>query len=488
MTRKIIFLVASMKKPNIVMIVADQWRADSISYTGNTTTVTPNIDSLVEDGVGFSNAYCQLPVCVPSRSSFLSGWYPHTKGFRTMHHLMGEEDPNILKTLKKEGYHVYWGGRNDFLRADVDVAEYCSTRDNQYAEFFRKMREAQPKKKESKDFDYSHFKGVKESPAKLDWEQINNAIEFLQEERYEENPFCVYLALSLPHPPYQVDQKWYEQIKKEDIPNPIRLTEEEWKLKPSILRGIRENQKLYNWSDEQLREMKHVYYAMGTELDHYIGELIATLKDKKLYDDTLFIFFSDHGDYTGDYEIAEKNQNTFEDMLTNVPLVIKPAKGVEVKQRVTAALTELIDIQATILDIAGITPDYTHFGKSLKPVLEGKEEHREVVFSEGGRLEGESHCMDAGHDPSNEYWARTIEQTKMPQHTKAMMIRDQSYKYIYRLYEQDEFYVLTEDPYETCNKINDEKYASVIQRFKEKMLKHFFETGDVVPQRYDKRT
>lgn len=102
MTRKIIFLVAGMKRPNIVMIVADQWRADSISYTGNTTTVTPNIDSLVEDGVGFSNAYCQLPVCVPSRSSFLSGWYPHTKGFRTMHHLMGEEDPNILKTLKKK--------------------------------------------------------------------------------------------------------------------------------------------------------------------------------------------------------------------------------------------------------------------------------------------------------------------------------------------------------------------------------------------------
>lgn len=477
-----------MKKPNIVMIVADQWRADSISYTGNETTYTPNIDGLVEEGVGFSNAFCQLPVCVPSRSSFLTGWYPHTKGFRTMHHLMGEEDPNLLKTLKKEGYHVYWGGRNDFLRADADIAKYCSTRDNQYAEFFKNIKKDKNEAEQPDIFDYSHYVGEKEDYPKLDWEQINNAIEFIQDEKYENEPFCVYLALSLPHPPYQVEQKWLNKINKDELPNPVRLTEEEWKEKPSILRGIRENQKLYNWSDEQLKEMKHVYYAMGSELDSYIGELVDTLKEKNVYDDTLFIFFSDHGDYTGDYEIAEKNQNTFEDMLTNVPLVIKPAKGMPVKHRVTEALVELIDIQATIYDMAGIQPDYTHFGKSLKSVLEGNNEHREVVFSEGGRLEGEDHCMDAGHDPSNEYWARTIEQTKMPQHTKAMMIRDYSYKYIYRLYEKDEFYVLNEDPTEKCNKIDDERYASIIQSFKEKMLKHFFETGDIVPQRYDKRT
>lgn len=482
-----------MKKPNIVLVVADQWRADSISYTGNNATVTPNIDELVEEGVAFSNAYCQLPVCVPSRSSFLSGWYPHTKGFRTMHHLMGEEDPNILRTLKENGYHVYWGGRNDVLRIDVDVADYCSTRDDKFLEMFKKMRELKEKQASTsivdgeKEFDYSHYRGIVEKDNNPDKAQIDDAIKFLDNKRYGDDPFCVYLALSLPHPPYQVGREFYDKIDKNKIPNPIRLTEEEWEAKPSIIRGIRENQKLYNWSDDQLKEMKHVYYAMGTQLDSYIGGLVDKLKEKDLYDDTLFIFFSDHGDYTGDYEMAEKNQNTFEDCLTNVPLVIKPAKGMEVKPRVTNAMVELIDIQATLLDVLNITPKYTHFGKSLKDVIKGNDNHRDVVFAEGGRLDGEDHCMDAGHTPENEYWARTIEQTQMPQHTKAMMIRDENYKYVYRLYEQDEFYVLRDDPMERNNRINDEDFDPIKQRFKDRILKHFFETGDVVPHRNDKR-
>lgn len=483
-----------MKKPNIVFVVADQWRADSISYTGNTATVTPNIDELAEEGVAFSNAYCQNPVCVPSRSSFLSGWYPHTKGFRTMHHLMGEEDPNILRTLKENGYHVYWGGRNDVLRADVEVSNYCSTRDDQFLEMFKKMRQLKEKQANNptavdieEEYDYSHYRGIVEKESNPDKEQIEDAIQFLDKELYGEEPFCVYLALSLPHPPYQVGREFYDKIDGNKILDPVRLTEEEWELKPSIIRGIRENQKLYNWSDEQLKEMKHVYYAMGTQLDSYIGGLVDKLKEKDLYDDTIFIFFSDHGDYTGDYEMAEKNQNTFEDCLTNVPLVIKPAKGMEVKPRVTNAMVELIDIQATLLDVLQITPKYTHFGKSLKNVIKGEDQHRDVVFAEGGRLDGEDHCMDAGHTPANEYWARTVEQTQMPQHTKAMMIRNEKYKYVYRLYEQDEFYVLTEDPMERNNRINDDTYAPIIQSFKERMLKHFFETGDMVPHRNDKR-
>src|SRR5699024_8541210 len=130
----------------------------------------------------------------------------------------------------------------------------------------------------------------------------------------------------------------------------------------------------------------------------------------------------------------------------------------------------------------------THFGKSLKPILEGKDEHRDVVFSEGGRLEQEgSYAMDAGHTPENPYWARTTEQEKMPQHTKAMMIRDHEFKYVYRLYEDDEFYDLINDPDERMNEIHNEKYADKIDFFKQRMLRHFFETSDVVPHERDPR-
>ncbi|GJM75880.1 hypothetical protein HMSSN036_80960 [Paenibacillus macerans] len=162
------------------------------------------------------------------------------------------------------------------------------------------------------------------------------------------------------------------------------------------MRGIRGNQKLYEWSDERLKEMKRVYYAMGTELDAYVGRLLDTLKAKGVYDDTLVVFFSDHGDYTGDYEIAEKNQNTFEDMLTRVPLIIKPPATMAVKPRVTPALTELIDIQATLLDLLEIKPDYTHFGKSLRRVLEGEDELRDVVLPKAVALKGRTIAWTPG--------------------------------------------------------------------------------------------
>lgn len=482
-----------MKKTNVVMIVADQWRADSVGYNGNSVVNTPNIDDLANEGVAFSNAYCQNPVCVPSRASFLTGWYPHTKGFRTMHHLMGEDEPNLLKTLKNSGYHVYWGGRNDVLKLEADVSNYCSTRDDKFADKMRKVRlEKERKMKEPQQDikereDYSLYRGVKQEVNHPDVAQMEDAVDFIENKKFGDDPFCIYLALSLPHPAYLIEQEWYDKIDAEAIPDPVKLTEEEWAKKPSIMRGIHQNQKLFNWSDDQLKELKHVYYAMGTKLDHYIGAVVDSLKEQGLYDDTIFIFFSDHGDYTGDYQMSEKNQNTFEDCLTRVPLVIKPAKNTELKARKTDALVELIDIQATILDLLNIEQDHSQFGKSLQHVLAGEDGHRDVVFCEGGRLEGESHAMDAGHTPDNEYWARTTEQEKIPQHTKAMMLRDHDYKYVYRLYEKDEFYDLNADPYEKENKIDDAQYNEKIQKYKNRMLRHFFETGDVVPFKQDKR-
>lgn len=477
-----------MTKKNIVMIVADQWRGDSIGYDGNEVVQTPQLDSLAEEGVAFSNAYCQNPVCVPSRSSFMSGWYPHTKGYRTMHHMMSNDEPNLLKTMKKEGYHVYWGGRNDFLKIDQDHDAYFSTRSDQFYEKFKSFRKKASHNKEPEIPEhYSHSLGVSEKAIHPDVDQIEDAITFINDKKYGDDPLCMYLALAMPHPPYVIEPEWFEKFNSDDIPDPVKLSDEQWSRKPSLIQGIFKNQKLYNMSDDKLKEIKQIYYAMGTKLDYHIGRLIETLKLQGIYDDTIFVFFSDHGDYTGDYQMVEKNQNTFEDCLTRVPLIIKPAKDMDYQPRTTSALVELIDVQATIMDLVGVTPDHTHFGQSLKNVLLGEEEHRDVVFSEGGRLEGETHAMDAGHDPSNEYWPRTSEQERMPQHTKAMMIRDQKHKYVYRLYEEDEFYDLEKDPHEKENIIDAPEYQDIIQTFKNRMLKHFFETGDVVPFKQDKR-
>ena len=91
-------------KPNFVFFIADQLRADALGHLNSLGAASPNIDELAGDGVSFQNAYCQNPVCVPSRCSMLTGWYPHTKGHRTMHFLLDEDDPTMLEQLKMNGY------------------------------------------------------------------------------------------------------------------------------------------------------------------------------------------------------------------------------------------------------------------------------------------------------------------------------------------------------------------------------------------------
>ena len=100
-------------------------RCDSLAHMGNPASKTPNLDSLLQDGVSFENAYCQNPVCVPSRCSFLTGRYPHTTGNRTMHFLQEPGEPNILRTMKNQGYEVIWVGRNDVIPSNRSKAEYC---------------------------------------------------------------------------------------------------------------------------------------------------------------------------------------------------------------------------------------------------------------------------------------------------------------------------------------------------------------------------
>jgi arylsulfatase A-like enzyme len=92
-----------VNKPHIIYFVADQLRSDALHHLGNPASQTPNMDSLAEEGVSFQHAYCQNPVCVPSRTSFLTGLYPHTTGHRTMHFLQNEDEPNILKEMKNNG-------------------------------------------------------------------------------------------------------------------------------------------------------------------------------------------------------------------------------------------------------------------------------------------------------------------------------------------------------------------------------------------------
>lgn len=508
------------KRPNLLLFVSDHFRSEAVHHLGNEASVTPNIDALVsDDAVSFSNAFCQNPVCVPSRCSFLSGNYPHVNGFRTMHHLMSAQDDNLLKELKKNGYHVYFGGKNDVFKEEVDLSLYCDDRSDAYSELgciaqgvpmkkgYRPIlqgvtqqmaieaanaKEASRHTQNGKNY-YSFYQGIVDdtNPFAIGFmgaedAQIKDAIHYL--ENYDgDAPLCMYLSLTLPHPFYACTKEDAAVIDQEKLSPMVTLTPSQVALKPSIMQGMRENYQLYHWSKEELLAIKKTYLAMVHHVDENFGKVIEAFRQKQVYDDTAVFLFSDHGDYAGDYGIAEINQNTFEDVLTKVPLVIKPPKSMKVRPGIRSALVELIDIPQTISEIAIMPLSYPQFGRSLCSQFMTIKEHRRYVHCEGGRREDETHCMDGGHPKEHLYWPRTSEQMKMPQHTKAVMIRSQHYKYVKRLYELDEFYDLTRDPLELNNRIQEEQYQEIISEMKEELLNFMIKTCDQVPYHRDER-
>ena len=487
------------KRPHIVIFNPDQWRGDVLGHVGNPAAVTPHLDQMVRtDGVSFRNAFCQNTVCTPSRCSFMSGWYTHVRGHRTMHHMMRAGEPVLLRTLKEQGYFVWWGGKNDLVPGQYGYDAYCDVKYKAQRVRYPNLHRWDAWRGDPQGDNYYSFYGGRleqddDDPHYLDgdWANVLGAIEFLRDAPAD-RPLCVYLPLSYPHPPYAVEEPYYSAIDRSRIP-PRVPAPEDWTGMPSLLKGIHEKQRLQGWSEERWTELRATYYGMCARVDHQFGLLMEALREAGMYDDTAVFLFSDHGDFTGDYGLVEKTQNTFEDCLSRVPFVIKPPAWVPVQPRVSEALVELIDFPATVEALTGIEPAHDHFGRSLLPVLAGgTDEHRDAAFCEGGRLHGERQCMElesgSSQVPSGLYWPRVNLQTSEgPEHTKATMCRTREWKYVRRLYEQDELYDLTGDPQEMVNRIDDPALAGILADLKERLLTHYQETADVVPHETDQR-
>ena len=299
--------------------------------------------------------------------------------------------------------------------------------------------------------------------------------------------FFIYCTLIFPHPPYGCEEPWYSLVDRTALP-PRRPDVETLAGKASMLYEIRKKQGMQNWGEAQYNEVRAVYLGMVARFDHQLGLLLDKLRQTGVYDNTNVFVFSDHGDYTTDYGIAEKCQNSFEDPLTNVPLLVKPAAGTPLKPGVSEALVQLNDLPATVYEMAGVAPDYCQFCKSLCGTLATAAPHRDAVFCEGGRLHGETQAMEPDHGPHSPYWPRiSTQHTEGPAHTKGCMARMGNYKYVLRLYETDEFYDLAADPMETDNRITGPAYAAQIETMRGRMLQFYMETGDFVPSKMDHR-
>lgn len=470
-------------KPNILIINPDQMRADALRHLGNTAAHTPAIDKLAQEGVSFENAFCQNPVCVPSRCSFMTGLYPHVHGHRTMGYLQQPHEENLFSDFKAAGYRTISSTRGDLMAGQYP--KYHKALIDEYIKVHPRRPVLEWSAPRDKN-DYSFLGGITPDSRALDLDDliVDGAAKSILKNAKRDNPFFMFVGLMLPHPPYQIDKKYYDLIDKDNLPTRIpTITNADGK--PLMEQNLRDG---LHVDEDKFDEIRATYLAMCAKIDDMVNILINALKKAGVYDNTAVLFFSDHGDYTGDYGLVEKCQNCFPDCLVNVPLIIKPPKGIPVDPGVTDSLAELTDITATCAELAGIEINRPHFSRSLLHVLKDrKKAHRDFVSCEGGRLPGETQASEFENLNENDrYYPRlSIQASEDGSHGKAVMFRTDKFKYIRRLQEKDEFYLLENG--ESVNLIDNAEYSDKIDFAKKQMLDWFISTCDTVPKQIDSR-
>ena len=389
------------QRPNIVFILTDQQRIDTIAALGYDHMVTPNLDKLVKGGTVFRNMYVTAPSCAPSRASLFSGTYPHTNG------VFRNDEPWSycwVSELNKAGYRCVNVGKmhtmpieGNFGFHERHVVEN-KDRDHPtlpfYLDNWDKAIHTRGAHKPSrvtyaKRPDYNDVLGA------FVWEQDKDlhpdvfvgqtACWWL--ERYPgTEPFFLQVGLPGPHPPYDPTQDALDLYEDRDLPKPIQY---DYITQPAPLRALRKNHleqghdavvHLQNPTDEQLRRQRAHYYANVTMIDQQVGEIIDSLEKRGVLDNTVIIFTSDHGDCLNDHGHSQK-WNMFEQSV-HVPALIWWPQHVPAGKEV-ADLVSLFDFGPTILEYAGVAvPDWME-ARSLADVLnDDRQEPRERVFAE----------------------------------------------------------------------------------------------------------
>ena len=462
-----------MARPNFVLFIPDQLRFDAVGCFGNELAHTPNLDALAARGTRFTRAYSQHSVCSPSRASFLTGWYPHVRGHRTLGHLLQHDEPNLLRILKGAGYHVAHAG----LRGDTFAKGMTQESTSRFG------FEVQPKVlfgpspyEREHPMARAFYHGLRpQSGVTLDFDEavIRTAEQWLAEGMPE--PFVLYLPLMFPHPPFEGEEPWFSMHDRRAMPPPLSADLSD---KPSYMQAIGDRYGTSRLTPEDWAEVRATYAGMVSRVDDQLGRIQRALESSGVSDTTTTLFFTDHGEYLGDFGLIEKWSSGQHECLLHNPMVIASPNHAEAG--VAESFSELVDLVPTILELADVEAEYSHFGKSLVPLLQDASlTHKTAAFSEGGFGMNETHLFEKAPFP---YDLKAAVQNEEPiTNGRVMSIRTDRFTYCHRLYEAEELYDRETDPGECANLASDPNYAATVTELRGKLLDFMCRTADVIP-------
>lgn len=465
-------------RPNFLVFIPDQLRRDAVGCFGNDVARTPHIDALAARGTRFDQAFGQHSVCSPSRVSFLTGWYPHVRGHRSLGHLLQPWEPNLLRLLKDSGYHVAHAG----LRGDT-FAQGVTRESTSRFGFSVRPRTVFGKSPYPLEhrFARAFYHGLRQRPGvTLDFDEAatQTAEEWLGEGLPE--PWVMYVPLVFPHPPFEVEEPWFSLHARADMPEPVPPARGE----PRYMSAIRERYGTDRLDAADWAEIAATYYGMVSRVDDQLGRILQAVERAGAEARTAVFFFPDHGEYLGDYGLVEKWASGQHDCLLHNPLIASVPGGAEANAAV--GLVELIDLVPTLLELAEVEPQHTHFGRSLTPLLrDGSAAHREAAFSEGGFAVHEEPLFERAGFP---YDLKAAIQHEDPEtQGKVATVRTERWTYSHRLCEGDELYDRRSDPRQLDNRSGRAELREVESELRERVLQWLLATADVLPWKADPR-
>lgn len=442
-----------MDKPNFLFVQADQLAARALPVYGNAIAKTPNIDHLAARGVTFDHAYCNYPLCAPSRFSMISGLLATHAGAYDNGAEYPAALPSFAHYLRLLGYQTSVSGKMHFIGPDqLHGFEERVTTDiypsdfNWTANWSVDSAEGGGERLLAAAGEVNGVKrsGVFERTIQLDYD---DEVAFRATRKIHDlarsddaRPFCLFVSFTHPHDPFAVPQKYWDLYAHEDIDMPTIGATARAQLDPHSQRlydhiGVAEA----NMSEEDVRIARHAYYGAVSYIDDQLGLLQGALDTAGFADNTVIVFLADHGEALGERGLWFKR--SFFDVALQVPLIISAPSMTTPARR--GENVSLVDLFPTVIDLAdtenGLASIETAYdGRSLRPLINGEDEDaRTYVIAE---LTGEG--------------------SEAP----AVMVMDGAYKYIYCETDPPLLFDRKNDPHEQHNLAGQEATAEIEAR------------------------
>ncbi|MFT7306093.1 MAG: arylsulfatase A-like enzyme [Candidatus Azotimanducaceae bacterium] len=478
-------------KKNVLFITADQWRGECLSTLGHLVQ-TPNLDALAKDGVLFKNHYAQAVPCGPSRASIHTGMYLQNHRAGTNGTPLDARHTNWAKEVRNIGYDPVLFGYTDtandpreFEADDPILKSYegplpginpvcmMGTFPDAWADWLKDKGYEIP---DNTYMLYTSKTGVEyenggDMPAALSipkehhdtWFMVDQVTEYIDAftETSPEESFCVHLSLLRPHPPWIAPAPYNELYTPETLMDYIRADcrEVEAEQHPWLAHELEKKYSSAPTDQKKLARLKASYFGLMTEVDDNLGRLFDYLKANDLWDNTLIIFTSDHGEQIGDHHLMGKMG--YFDQSYHIPLIIRDPDADKTRGKQLEGFTENIDIMSTMLEWMDTPVPVQCDGSSLISTV------NQGIFPKKWR--------DAAHwefdfrsvvngEPMEEQLGLTLHQCTLN------VIRNHEYKYVHFTHLPPLFFDLTNDPEELVNQANNPDYTQKVLHFAQQMI------------------